>query len=171
MRKALAVAALGGIIVTAAAADPITPFSFYAGYFSSLSFNNRAGNSTHLGGIEVGASESLISLPIFGSASLGASVVFGDTLGGGATGNLYRVHLDYKSASAPGTNLYAIGAVAFNYATGSGFSNQSGLGLEAGVGFPLRFAHIGPSASLEARYRFLGPRAATGFSVGLNLSF
>jgi len=172
MRKVLAVVAICGTLSAVASADNLSPISAYAGYFSSLSFNNRAGFSTHLGGLELGAQESLLSLPIFGSATLGASVVLGDSLGGGSSGTLYRVHLDYKTATAPGTNFYAIAALGYYYATGSGFNVQNGLGAEVGVGIPLKLGpSIGPGAAIEARYRFLGPTAASGFSIGLNVSF
>ncbi len=168
MKKALAVAAACGLLVVVASADPITPFSVYGGYFSSFSFTNKFGNSTHLGGFEVGAQESLISLPIFGSLSLGGSIMFGDTAGGGATGNLYRAHLDYKTAAAPGTSFYGIGAVAYDYASGGSFSVHNGFALEAGVGMKLGITPGG--AALEARYR-MGDSVTSGFSVGLNVSF
>jgi hypothetical protein len=170
MRKALAVAAACGVLVVAASADPVTSFSAYGGYFSSFSFTNKYGFATHLGGFEFGGEDALISLPIFGSVSVGGSILFGDSIGGGATGNLYRAHIDYRTAVAPGVKLYAIGGMAYDYATGSSFKVHNGLGLEVGVGVPLKLGIPVGATALEARYR-MGDSVTSGFSVGLNVSF
>jgi len=171
MRKLLVLGALCGTVVTAASAAPITPFSIYGGYFRGGSFNDQLGNRVHMSGFEVGLQQSLVSLPILGAVDLGVSVVFSGTDGGGVHGNLYRVYANYKTPAAPGTSVYGIAGFAYSYANGSSFSTESGLGTEFGIGFPLKLGLPGaPGAAIEARYR-QGRAAATGFSIGLNVSF
>src|SRR5579859_2247165 len=153
MRKLLLAGVFCGGVAASACAAPITPFSFYAGYFRGGSFSDNFGNRVHFSGFELGVQQSLISLPIFGALNLGASVVLGGSAGG-VDGNLYRVYADYKTATAPGSSVYGIVGLGYYYASGGSFGHQSGLGPEFGFGFPLGLRlPAGPSASVEARYR------------------
>lgn len=173
MRKLLFVGAMTAAFGTASAG--ITPFSLYAGYFRSNSFDTSSGRK-YLDGPELGISQSLVKLPLLGQVDLGASVLFGGGFGHGssAKGNLYRIHADYKSPSAGPNGFYFIGGLGAYWAQSSSgsFSNKSGIGTEFGIGLPFKTPIPGaPGFGIEARYR-MGPSAVLrGFSIGATLSF
>lgn len=152
---------------------PITPFAFYGGYFRGNSFSDNSGNRIHISGLEAGVQQSLISLPLIGSANIGASVVFGGSLkeSGSASGNLYRVYANYKSPTEGPMSIYGIAGFGVYVASGNGFRTQTSLGPEIGIGIPLKAPIPGaPGIAIEARYRF-GSRAAQGFGIGASISF
>lgn len=177
MKKFLVPLILTAVGAAGASAAPITPFSFYGGYFRGNSFSNHAGNSVHFSGFELGAQQSLVSLPLIGQVDLGASVVFGGSLkdSGSVNGNIYRIYANYKTPSAGPSSIYGIGGFGYYWASGSSFDTQNGFGTELGVGIPIKgplpkFPGV-PGAAIEARYRFGSKAATRGFAVGLTVSF
>ena len=167
-KRILALVAVAGACGVAQA--QVTPLRVEAAYYRSNNFNG-----SYLSGIELGISQSLLSLPIVGEVRLGASAMFGRALGmGGLDGNLYRLHGTYKTPSAGPNGLYGLAGLNWQtaQARNSSFGNESGFGVQFGVGLPLSTGLPGiPSASIEAMYR-IGPKAPLrGFSVGVGVRF
>lgn len=157
----------------AAAQAQLTPFTLEAGYFHSSSFASKSGGSTHLSGLELGASQTVFQVPMAGEIRVGGSILFGGTLGGGARGTLWRARALYKTPSAGPEGLYGFGGFNFMSAQGdNSFSSQSGFGVEAGIGLPLKNPVPGvPSPSIELSYR-LGPKnQMRGLSAGVSVRF
>jgi hypothetical protein len=162
------------VLAAGAAVAPaqLTPFTVEAGWHWTRSVNLNDGRSTSLSGFEVGASQSLLRLPLVGEARIGGSMFFGR--GGGATANVLRIFAMYESPSAGPQGIY--GKFGFGYytvtASSGNFEAGGGLGTEIGIGIPLSARVPGlPSPSIELTYRF-GPRAVhSGLTLAAAVQF
>lgn len=172
-RIALVAIACVGAGVAQAQISPIptqlSPFTFELGYYHSNSFSG-----THLSGVELGVSQSILNLPVVGELRVGASLVFSKFLGSGADGNLYRLRALYKTPGAGPQGAYGLAGINFQsaQANGGSFQSQSGFGVEFGVGIPLTHGLPGmPTPAIEVGYR-LGPKdVLRGFSAGVTVKF
>lgn len=173
MKKLLLVAfAAAGV---SAAHAQITPFTVEASYFRGNNFTTNAGTTSHLEGLQLGVSQSLLRLPFVGEARIGVTAMFGNVLSsGGVDGNIYGIHAMYKTPGALTGGLYGLIGVGYWHATGRGgsFDAVGGLGLEAGIGIPFSTQVPGvPSPAIEVRYRQGSHAQTRGFMVGIAVQF
>lgn len=179
MRKLLVLALAVGS--TYAAAQKSLP-QFEVSYFQSDSIQLNGGGSGRLQGLNLGVSQSIVSLPLFGDARVGFTYLVDGILGGGrAEGNIWRLYAAYTSPMAGPSGLYGLGGIFYANATArnNSFDSQSGLGFHVGIGIPLMKGAAGgigslpgvPKMALEFKYFYGSKSALRGFSIGGILRF
>jgi hypothetical protein len=178
MRNLLVLALLSGAAFSAAQAS--LP-QFEVSYFQSDSINLNGGGSGRLQGINLGVSQSLISLPLFGDARVGFTYMLNGGIGGGgsADGNIWRLYAAYTSPMAGPNGIYGLGGIFYANATSrnNSFQSESGFGFHVGLGVPISTPGSGmgvpgvPKAALEFKYFYGSKSALRGFSIGAIVRF
>lgn len=159
--------------ISAASIAQVTPFNINVGYGWSNTFDLKTGGSGRLQGIELGASQSIVKLPVLGEARVGGSLLLAGTMGGGGVkGTGYRVYAWYKTPYAGPKGVYGLGGLSYSGANGSDFDSVSGIGFDFGLGIPLSSSLPGvPSPSLELMYHQGSHAQTRGFSVSVSVKF
>ena len=179
MRKLLVLALVTGSAY--AAAQKSLP-QFEVSYYQSDSITLNGGGSGRLQGLNLGVSQSLVNLPLFGEARVGFTYLLQGGIGGNssAEGNLWRLYAAYTTPSAGPSGFYGLGGIFYANATArnNSFDSVSGLGFHVGVGIPLSPGGGGggmgvpvPKAAIEFKYFYGSKAALRGFSIGAIVRF
>lgn len=178
MRNLLVLALLSGAAFSAAQAS--LP-QFEVSYYQSDSITLNGGGSGRLQGINLGVSQSVVSLPLFGDARVGFTYLMNGGIGGGgsADGNIWRLYAAYTTPNAGPKGIYGLGGIFYANATSrnNSFNSVSGFGFHVGLGIPISTSGGNmnvpgiPKIALEFKYFYGSKAALRGFSVGAIVRF